>query len=98
MGSLPNSVAFIFPAGERIYRPVQQFSAFDDEFHYFFLEIAAAIAYCDYVFRRYGRFPAKSGPFRSVLAFQAHNLDPEFYSQFYLPEAVGEYNSSIYSG
>lgn len=57
--------------------------------------IAATIAYCDYVFRRYGRFPANSGPFRSVLAFQAHNLDPEFYRRFYRPEAVGEFNSSM---
>jgi hypothetical protein len=57
--------------------------------------IAATIAYCDYVFRRYGRFPANSGPFRSVLAFQAHNLDPEFYRQFYRLEAVGEFNTSM---
>ena len=53
--------------------------------------IAATIAYCDYVFRRYGRFPANSGPFRSILAYQAHHLDPDFYNQFYRPEAVGTF-------
>jgi hypothetical protein len=45
--------------------------------------IAATIAYCDYVYRRYGRFPASSGPFRTVLAYQAHHLDQEFYRAFY---------------
>jgi hypothetical protein len=45
--------------------------------------IAATIAYCDYVYRRYGRFPASNGPFRTVLAYQAHHLDQEFYSAFY---------------
>jgi hypothetical protein len=45
--------------------------------------IEATIAYCDYVYRRYGRFPANSGPFRTLLAYQAHHLDPAFYEQFY---------------
>ena len=45
--------------------------------------IAATIAYCEYVYERYGRFPANSGPFRTVLAHQAHHLDPDFYEQFY---------------
>ena len=47
--------------------------------------IAATIAYCDYVYERYGRFPANSGPFRTVLAHQAHHLDPDFYDRFYNP-------------
>jgi hypothetical protein len=51
--------------------------------------IAATIAYCDYVYRRYGRFPAASGPFRTVLAYQAHHLDLEFYDKFYRPETIG---------
>lgn len=50
--------------------------------------IAATIAYCEYVFRRYGRFPAVSGPFRTVLAYQAHHLDPAFYDAFYRPGAL----------
>ncbi len=45
--------------------------------------IAATIAYCDYIYRRYGRFPAQTGPFRSVLAYQSHHLDQEFNSTFY---------------
>jgi hypothetical protein len=49
--------------------------------------IAATIAYCEYVHNRYGRFPANSGPFRTVLAHQAHRLDEDFYERFYKPEA-----------
>ncbi|MFN8456054.1 MAG: hypothetical protein U0401_15535 [Anaerolineae bacterium] len=49
--------------------------------------ITATIAYCEYVYQRYGRFPANSGPFRTILAYQAHHLDPDFYSRFYRPEA-----------
>jgi hypothetical protein len=47
--------------------------------------IDATIAYCEYVFGRYGRFPAACGPFRSVLAYQAHRLDPDFHEKFYKP-------------
>jgi hypothetical protein len=50
--------------------------------------IAATIAYCDYIYQRYGRFPAASGPFRTVLAYQAHQLDPDFYDKFYRPDAI----------
>lgn len=50
--------------------------------------IEATIAYCDYVYRRYGRFPANSGPFRTLLAYQAHHLDREFYATFYKRERV----------
>jgi hypothetical protein len=49
--------------------------------------IAATIAYCSYLFERYGRFPATTGPFRTLLAFQAHHLDADFYDSFYRPEA-----------
>ena len=47
--------------------------------------IEATIAYCDYVYSRYERFPAHSGPFRTVLAYQAHHLDHTFYDRFYKP-------------
>ncbi|HJQ28852.1 MAG TPA: hypothetical protein VJ827_05900, partial [Rubrobacter sp.] len=50
--------------------------------------IAATIAYCEYVYERYGRFPSNSGPFRTVLAYQAHHLDPDFYDRFYRQEAL----------
>ena len=36
--------------------------------------VDATIAYCDYVYRRYGRFPAYQPPFRTVLGFQASHL------------------------
>jgi hypothetical protein len=49
--------------------------------------IDATVAYCEYVYSRYGRFPAACGPFRTVLAYQAHHLDPEFYARFYRPDA-----------
>lgn len=52
--------------------------------------IAATIAYCEYVYERYGRFPANSGPLRTVLAYQAHHLDPDFYDRFYQPGALAE--------
>ena len=51
--------------------------------------IAATVAYCDYVWRRYGRFPA-CGPFRTLIAYQAHHLDPAFYERFYRAEALTE--------
>lgn len=50
--------------------------------------IAATIAYCEYVYGRYGRFPAHSGPFRTVDAYQAHHLDVDFYDRFYRHEAL----------
>jgi hypothetical protein len=50
--------------------------------------IAAAIAYCDYIYRRYGRFPAYSPPFRTILGYQATHVDVEFYDRFFRPEAL----------
>ena len=50
--------------------------------------IAATMAYTAYVHRRYGRFPANSGPFRTVEAYQAHHLDADFYDRFYQADAV----------
>jgi hypothetical protein len=50
--------------------------------------IAATIAYCDYIYGRYGRFPAYSAPFRTVLGYQATHVDVEFYDRFYRPEAL----------
>jgi hypothetical protein len=52
--------------------------------------IAATIAYCQYVYQRYGRFPSGSGPFRTLLAHQAHHPDPDFYDRFYRPDALTE--------
>ena len=52
--------------------------------------IEAAIAYCEYVWNRYGRFPAHLTPFRTVVGFQATHVDAEFYDRFYIPEALGQ--------
>jgi hypothetical protein len=50
--------------------------------------IEATIACCDYVYRRYGRFPGGSGPFRTTMAYQTHHLDPDFYQTYYQPQTV----------
>ncbi len=50
--------------------------------------IAATIAYCEYVYGRYGRFPSYAPPVRTVLGFQATHVDVEFYDRFYRPEAL----------
>ena len=50
--------------------------------------IAATIACCEYVYQRYGRLPPGSGPFRTLMGYQAHHLDAEFYRTFYRPEVV----------
>jgi hypothetical protein len=52
--------------------------------------IDATIAYCDYVWRSYGRFPAHVPAFRCCLGFQAAHLDAEFYDRFYRPEALSD--------
>jgi hypothetical protein len=50
----------------------------------------ATVAYCEYIYNRYGRFPAHMPPFRTVLGFQAGHLDTEFYDRHYRPEALSE--------
>jgi len=52
--------------------------------------IAATIALCEYIYKRYGRFPAYFGPMRTTLAHQAHHLDLSFYDTFYKPGAYTE--------
>jgi hypothetical protein len=47
--------------------------------------VQATIAYCDYVFRRYGRFPAYTAPFRTIIGFQVCRVDVDFYDRFYDP-------------
>ena len=49
--------------------------------------IDATIACCEYIHWRYGRFPGGTGPFRTVLAYQAHRLDADFYRKFYRDDA-----------
>jgi hypothetical protein len=50
--------------------------------------VDATIAYCDYVFRRYGRFPAYTAPLRTVIGFQVCRVDLDFYDRFYEPAAL----------
>ncbi|HTL17524.1 MAG TPA: hypothetical protein VL793_09815 [Patescibacteria group bacterium] len=52
--------------------------------------IAATTAYCEYLWKRYGRFPVYLTPYRTVLGFQACHLDAEFYDRFYHPDALSE--------
>jgi hypothetical protein len=52
--------------------------------------IAATIAYCEYVYQRYGRFPAYQPPMRTLLGFQVNHVDCDFYDRFYDPGAVTE--------
>jgi hypothetical protein len=67
--------------GERVQRGIPSYS---DQ------AIEATIAYCEYIYNRYGRFPVNSGPFRTLLAYQAHHLDLDFYARFYQPAALSE--------
>jgi len=43
----------------------------------------ATISYCEYVYKRYQRFPAYSAPFRTVIGFQVCHVDVDFYDLFY---------------
>lgn len=50
--------------------------------------IEVACAYAEYIHKRYGRFPAWSAPFRTVIGYQASRVDLEFYEQFYDQDAL----------
>ncbi|MCA9246445.1 MAG: hypothetical protein KDA42_04995 [Planctomycetales bacterium] len=50
--------------------------------------VAATIAFCEYVYQRYGRIPTCTGPLHTILAYQAHRIDPEFYAEYFKPEAL----------
>ena len=50
--------------------------------------IEATKAYTNYVWNRYGRFPAHLAPFRTIMAFQANHLDADFYDKYYHPEVL----------
>jgi hypothetical protein len=52
--------------------------------------IAATIAYCEYIYGTYGRFPAYSPPLRTVVGYQVTHVDPEFYDRFFQPQALTE--------
>jgi hypothetical protein len=50
--------------------------------------IDAVVAYCEYVWETYGRFPLTSGPVRTIMAYQAHYIEKDFYRSFYRPEVI----------
>jgi hypothetical protein len=52
--------------------------------------VAATISYCEYVFNRYGRFPAYTAPFRTIIGFQACHVDVDFYDRFYSADSTPE--------
>ncbi len=52
--------------------------------------IGAAAAYCEYMWQRYGRFPATMAPYRTVLGYQVGRIDANFYDKFYRPGVVSE--------
>ncbi len=52
--------------------------------------VAATIACCEYIYSRYGRMPGTNGPLRTLMAYQAHHLDADFYRKFYHPEIVAQ--------
>ncbi len=53
--------------------------------------IEATIAYCEYIYSRYGRFPCYPMPFKTLLGFQAGRVESSFYEEYYDP-AVGEFS------
>lgn len=50
--------------------------------------VEATIAYCTYIYKKYGRFPAYQTPLRTLLGFQVNHVDTDFYDTFYKPEAL----------
>jgi len=50
--------------------------------------VETTVAYCTYLFERFGRVPATNGPFRTVTAFEAFHIDPDFYATHYVPGAL----------
>lgn len=52
--------------------------------------IDATVDCCAYIFGKYGRFPAYSAPFRTIIGYQVTPVDLDFYEQFYQPEAVSD--------
>jgi hypothetical protein len=52
--------------------------------------VDAVVAFCEYVYGRYGRFLGNVGPLRNLMAFQTHHVDLEFYDRHYRPGAYEE--------
>jgi hypothetical protein len=52
------------------------------------MAIEATVAFCEYVFDRYGRFPAYLPSFSTVVGFQVAHLDTHFYDRHYRPDVL----------
>lgn len=83
-----------YAEGKGVYRDGSDASALKDPSaigsgvdEYSQANIDAVVAYCEYVHRTYGRFFGNFGPLRSLMAYQVHHLDTEFYDRFYRPGA-----------
>jgi hypothetical protein len=48
------------------------------------------VSYCDYVLKRYGRFPAYTASFRTIIGFQVCRVDVDFYDRFYAADSIPE--------
>jgi len=60
--------------------------------------VEATKAYCEYLWNRYGRFPAHLAPFRTVMGFQVAHLDNEFYDRFYTKSVLTDAQRRRYEG
>jgi len=60
--------------------------------------VEATIAYCEYVWKRYHRFPALIPAFHTVVGFQVARLDPDFYQQFYQPGVLQPHHLACSGG
>lgn len=52
--------------------------------------IDATVSLCEYVWDRYGRFPATGPPFHTLMGFQAGHIDEGFYEHHYQEGALSE--------
>jgi hypothetical protein len=50
--------------------------------------VAATVAYCEYVYKRYGTFPAFSAPYQTAIGYQATHVEVDFYDRFFKSEAL----------
>lgn len=52
--------------------------------------VAATVALCEYIWDRYGRFPATYPPFHTLMGFQAGHVDDGFYDTHYRPGSLSD--------
>lgn len=52
--------------------------------------ISATVSLLEYIWNRYGRFPATYPPFHTLMGFQAGHVDEEFYNKHYRSESLSD--------